>query len=1181
MPALHRSAATLVDWVCPKCKHSNRSEITLIVDTQGCPDLLDKIIQGTLNTPSCQNCKLQMHVDSSLLIYRPGKNPTLIFSPVDNLAVKNKFEGVEQLIHFLQQNLGDEWQKAWLQQMPSVPRRLLPMVLTEGLEAAARHSQELIKKMAATYEEINAITRPQDMPRRIDLCNKALQGVDRYKDPIVWITYHAELANSLAQNPFGDRADNLEKAIQHIGQALEVCIRQNSPEEWARHQTNLAIFYFQRILGDRADNIERAISIYNSALEILTKEKSAERWAWAQCNLANAYWARINGDKTENIEQAILHHNMALEVHTRQAYPKEWSGIQNDLANAYVDRIQGNKSENIEQAIHHFTQALEIRTRQAYPELWASTLNNQARAYMNRIHGDRAENIEQAIHQYEMALDVYTRQSNPERWASIQNNLASAYDSRLLGKRSENIEHAIKLHEMALQILTEQAFPEIWATTQTNLSGAYADRIRGKREENIEEAIRHQDMALKVFQRHSYHQQCAMAQNNLATHFRERTYGNKADNIEQAIKYHEMNLETYKRDAFPEFWAMTHTNLALDYKDRVYGKREDNLKQAIHHFSLALEWYKPKSYPIHCRGAARGLGEIYMKNGLWEEASRAFHTAIQADETLFQSSLSAETQETGIWRAGDLYPNAAYTLMRTGKYDEALQIIEFGRSRILRDSLERDRKDLEQLQEQGHAELYKRYQESSRRFKMLLLSINRTQTRISQDQALTQLDYLKQQENAQADIYAAVDAIRRIPGFEQFMQCPSANQIRTMATQQPLIYLTITPIGGLAVLVNPTSITPLWLDNLTDDALLRQMFGDAIPSQLGGHLGTYGDYRMAVSNKNAPLKTREEAYERWLSSLENITEWLWKTCMGPIMQTLGEQGCRRAVLIPGGLLSLLPLPAAWTVDHSTPSGRRYALDSVAFSYAPSAYALQKAQSGATRPANSILAIDNPDGSIQVSKLEVDAVLAHFPPKAQTRLLDKKADKNSVLLAMSKNAVLHFSTHGIADFSKPLESYLLLAYEERLTLRDVFDMKLDRARLAVLAACETSVTGGKALDEAISLPAGFLQAGVPGIVGSLWSVEAVSTMLLMARFYKLWLKDGMQPCDALHKAQIWLRDCTAGELKAFLQERMPEVNVLRSPIGSALKTYWNIARFSDRDRPFAHLFYWAAFGYTGV
>ena len=63
---------------------------------------------------------------------------------------------------------------------------------------------------------------------------------------------------------------------------------------------------------------------------------------------------------------------------------------------------------------------------------------------------------------------------------------------------------------------------------------------------------------------------------------------------------------------------------------------------------------------------------------------------------------------------------------------------------------------------------------------------------------------------------------------------------------------------------------------------------------------------------------------------------------------------------------------------------------------------------------------------------------------------------------------------------------------------------------------------RARDEYVGLPAGFLQAGAPCVVSTLWAVDDMSTALLMERFYQQHLDEGLSPSRALRAAQRWLR-----------------------------------------------------------
>ena len=95
-------------------------------------------------------------------------------------------------------------------------------------------------------------------------------------------------------------------------------------------QNNLANAYNDRIRGDRADNIEQAIEHYELALKVRTQKDFPADWAMTQNNLANAYSDRIRGDRADNIEQAIEHYQPGPEgLHARGiSQPLPGNGLQ-------------------------------------------------------------------------------------------------------------------------------------------------------------------------------------------------------------------------------------------------------------------------------------------------------------------------------------------------------------------------------------------------------------------------------------------------------------------------------------------------------------------------------------------------------------------------------------------------------------------------------------------------------------------------------------------------------------------------------------------------------------------------------------------------------------------------------------------------------------------------------------
>jgi CHAT domain-containing protein len=185
-------------------------------------------------------------------------------------------------------------------------------------------------------------------------------------------------------------------------------------------------------------------------------------------------------------------------------------------------------------------------------------------------------------------------------------------------------------------------------------------------------------------------------------------------------------------------------------------------------------------------------------------------------------------------------------------------------------------------------------------------------------------------------------------------------------------------------------------------------------------------------------------------------------------------------------------------------------------------------------------VDNPLGDLMNSKKAIDAVATHF--ENPWIASNSQATRLTALKGLRDTTVYHFFCHGRHNWQEVLEGGLAL-YGKPLTLRDVLRVRSSGARLAFLSACETGILDPNIADEVISLPSGFLQAGVAGVVGTLWLVAEPSTALLVEKFYDLWIEGECEPPEALRQAQLWLRDEAPGD-------------------------------WSDP-------FYWAGFTYTGV
>lgn len=129
--------------------------------------------------------------------------------------------------------------------------------------------------------------------------------------------------------------------------------------------------------------------------------------------------------------------------------------------------------------------------------------------------------------------------------------------------------------------------------------------------------------------------------------------------------------------------------------------------------------------------------------------------------------------------------------------------------------------------------------------------------------------------------------------------------------------------------------------------------------------------------------------------------------------------------------------------------------------------------------------------------------------------------------LSRYKIIHFATHGLLDFRYPKLSCLMLSrFDHRgqpqdwsLSLQDIYRMKLS-ADLVVLSACQTALGKEVRGEGLVSLTRGFMYAGAPRVVASLWNIDDAASAELMKRFYEKMLgPERLRPPAALRAAQI--------------------------------------------------------------
>jgi CHAT domain-containing protein/tetratricopeptide (TPR) repeat protein len=163
-----------------------------------------------------------------------------------------------------------------------------------------------------------------------------------------------------------------------------------------------------------------------------------------------------------------------------------------------------------------------------------------------------------------------------------------------------------------------------------------------------------------------------------------------------------------------------------------------------------------------------------------------------------------------------------------------------------------------------------------------------------------------------------------------------------------------------------------------------------------------------------------------------------------------------------------------------------------------------------------------------TRAEAEVIRSLVPPRESLQALDFAANRATATSAsLSQYRILHFATHAIIDSTHPELSGIVLSLVNEqgepqdgfLRAHEIFNLKLP-AELVVLSACRTGLGKEVKGEGLVGMTRGFMYAGAPRVVVSLWSLDDRATAELMARFYRKMLRaERLAPAAALRSAQV--------------------------------------------------------------
>ena len=968
---------------------------------------------------------------------------------------------------------------------------------------------------------------------------------------------------------------NLEQAIAAYNEATTIRRQPGLERDLAQTLNNLGVAYVtQAELGkEPVANLERAIAAYTEATTIRRQPGLERDLAQTLTNLGNAYrtQAELGKEPVANLERAIAAHTEAATIRRQPGLERDLAFTLTNLGVAYVTQAELGKEPvaNLARAIAAYTEATTIRRQPGLERDLAQTLNNLGIAYLTQaeLGKEPVANLERAIAAYTEATTI-RRQPGLERdLAQTLNNLGNAYRTQAeLGKEPvANLERAIAAHTEAATIRRQPGLERDLARTLTNLGNAYL----------IQAQLGKEPVA----------------------------------NLERAIAAYTEATTISRQPGLERDLATTLNNLGIAYSTQAQLGQEPvaNLEQAIANYREALSFLNPALLPADTLRTGRNLGNLGFRQGWWNIAIEGYSAAVEAVEQSRAWATSEALRQEIVRESIGVYENLIQAAVNQGDLSLALRTVERSRSKRLADLIA-----VGDLYADGRIppEIQAWYQQvkESRQIQSQLRQnpldqpgFPRNPTRPHRQTPAPTLPGTT--HAAEAAERQAWDALYRFDAITAQLQQPQP--------QPRLDELTaLLPSPQTALLSFYTTATH------THIFVLRR------PSQDGGEgvnchtipnppesandlqnwlIDNWVNPYIAINQAKTP-QSRQQRRDEWHQAMATRLQELATRLQFDTLIQQHLQGITELILIPHLFLHQIPFDLLPTAQGQL-LGDRFRLQ-----FVPSTKILGLCQERSQPSPHTLGIVENTTEDLPYTPLECEWVAQTWNVPRQRRLQGRTVTPDSYLQLLKQVQALLSSHHATSRADDPLNSHLVLAEEQKVTLRDLLSplWRFPELLEVFLSCCETGLSFATSrdeegnlrrelLDEPLSLGTGFLLAGARAVISSHWAVADLATALFSREYHRA-RRAGEERLTALHQARQALRETrqkdwrdslTADYQQAFQiwqqlrQTKDPNVNTAGAnyqKIGELIK--W-LDEFAPDAVPFQDYRYWGAFYCLGL
>jgi CHAT domain-containing protein/tetratricopeptide (TPR) repeat protein len=1115
---------------CLRCGQAIRARVWEVVDLQERPDLRSALASGSWATVHCVGCGLAQGRRLPLLVLHLSPEAPIVLGVDDQaLMLDDPMAPSGDLLERTQAAL-----RPRASELPgpviAAPFDVLAFAAARDVGADVLASRQV--SVAPRYEVFVDILRASRRQRRLNVARNRLLTLFTIEDLRVAVAEVPELAGPEVLASLTDdltrAADDEERLIAQAHVDLVRSVADGRIDDaWAGYERALVALNQQHFTPQATELMDQ-----------LRAEQSGD--ASRAVALGEELLGRMHG-----LERTGFH----VEVLLRTAAAYYWAtgpGLDDRL-----DRV----IELCQRAVRIIDDGVDDANEQPMlAQERVRALLNQGAAFSRRYRGDPAANHERACDLQREVLREVSLESAPHVWAMASTNLGTSLVHRAMRRteddpaRQTEIREAVERFEDSLRWRSFDRDPLDWAYTQTGLGLAFGHRRGANRGGDVRAAIEHHRAAARGLEAAGEQGLEAQAWHNVASETVELSQLDGTDKVDQAallseaIEACQRSLALRPPEIDPVGAGTTRGILAraLELSGDIEG--------AIVVYRQALLGLQPETAPQATRQEARLLAELAKQVGDWAEAARAYDIAAQATVAALESRADSAGRFEELGQGLNLFRWAAEALIRAGRVQRAVELLEQGRARELAAWLHRDT---------STAELRELDPELHDRFVALRNRVDRHERDRREGGAID----LTAAGETQEAYRRTLAEIRALPGFERFLLSPDYSDIAArVPAGEALVYLFSAPEGTTAVIVTRDADPEVGESReLTSGRVVRSLMR---PVEHGNELVGY-------------LPAQAGGSEDLDEAIDELSDLLGASLLRPLTERLDRLGAHTVCIVAGGLLALVPLHALSWQDGVERSCLLEHFDVV---MAPSAMARETCRRRATERAGRghLLAVGNPlphSRPLPWSEQEARMVAQTLPSTGVTLVTGIEATASVVESELPGARFAHLACHGSAAVSpEALDSALYLARDEPLTGADLLELAPLDARLIVASACETAIIPGyETVDEALSLSTVLLGSGAAGVVASLWAVDDFATALLMSRFYEE-LGDGATPAHALRVGTLWLRDLPLDSAIAYANARP----ALRAHGARAC-----VARNGEGARPFAAPTLWAAFVISGA